>query len=134
MKTSHRVFIYETFEDFGKLEEICSSIPFYFSDIYDIEKSFGKHSKYATISKQIIFLIIQRSKSLATDILRNLDILEENKIVKTADLQILVQDLLGIIKNIESDYRNGNYNGILKKIKILAEKCSDINQKFKRKV
>jgi len=134
MNRSYRLFVYETFENIGRIEEICSTISFYFSDIYDIEKSFGKRSKYATISKQTIFLAIERSKSLAADTARKIEILEENKIIKTGDFQLLVQELIAMIANMEKDYRNEKYEGIVRKLRALGEKCSDIKEKIKSKV
>jgi len=135
MKKQDRLFVYETFESLGKIEELCSAVSFFFSDIYDIENTFGRTSKYANISRHTIFMAIERSKTLTIDILRKIDIIEQNKIMtKTEDLKTLISGMLSTIESIEADYENKNYDGIVKKLEVIGNKCSEIKDAFKRKV
>ena len=78
MKKSYRMVVYDILENLGRIEELCLSVSFYFSKIYDIEADFHKRSKYARISKQVVFLAIQRSNSMIREIISKTETLEQN--------------------------------------------------------
>ena len=134
MKKPYRLLIYDIFENLGRIEELCMSVSFYFSKIYDIEADFYKRSKYARISKQVVFLTIQRSSSMVHEILHKIDMLEQNDIVKSEKLKPSILEIQEMIKSVERDYKQENYEGIVKQLEIIGDKCASIKDKFKRKV
>lgn len=132
MKKSYRIFIYEIFENLGRIEELCTSISFYFSKIYDIEKNLDKRSKYVNISKQAIFLAIQRSNYITLEIIRKIDILQQNKIIKADKFQDTISELQNMIKLIERSYKNEEYEGIVDKLKEIGERSAGIKNNFQK--
>lgn len=133
MKKPYRLLVYDIFENFGRIEELCMSVSFYFSKIYDIEADFYKRSKYARISKQVVFLTIQRSNSIVHEILHKIDMLEQNGVIKSEKLEIL-KEIQEMVKAVERDYKQENYEGIVKKLEVIGGKCATIKDKLKRKV
>ena len=80
MKRSQRKFAYGILESLARIEEISSSTSFFLSKIFELETSLGKRSKYAVISRQLVFLAIIRSNTLVSEIMRSVDIAEQNGI------------------------------------------------------
>ena len=134
MEKPYRLLVYDIFENLGRIEELCMSVSFYFSKIYDIEADFYKRSKYARISKQVVFLTIQRSSSMVHEILHKIDMLEQNGIVKSEKLKPSILEIQEMVKTIERSYKQENYEGIVKQLEIIGDKCATIKDKFKRKV
>ena len=134
MRKSYRMLVYDIFENLGRIEELCLSISFYFSKIYAVEKDFYKRSKYARISRQVVFLAIQRSNSMVHEILHKIDMLEQYGLIKNNDLKSAILDIQDAIKSVERDYRNERYEGIVKQLEIIGDKCSETKDKFRRKI
>jgi len=134
LKKPYRLLVYDIFENLGRIEELCMSVSFFFSKIYDIEADFYKRSKYARISKQVVFLTIQRSSSMVFEILHKIDMLEQNGIVKSEKLKPSILEIQEIVKDVERDYKHENYEGIVKKLEVIGDRCASVKGKFKRKV
>lgn len=132
MRKSSKIMFYELFENMGRIEEICISLSYYFSAIHNNEKKFGKRAKYATVSQQAIFLAIQRSKSLAKEIKRNIEIMKENEIIdENIGLENAISELIEMTLAIERDYANERFSGITKKLEKIGEKANEIKYAFK---
>ena len=130
MKRSHRIFVYRIFEDLARIEEICNSLSFYLSKMYDMEPLFGRRSRYAVIAKQAVFLAIQRSNSLASDIMRNVDTAEQNGILVLSRMKEPLSELHGMVKALENDYYQKKYEGILDKLKRTGEEANALKNEF----
>jgi len=117
--------VYEIFENLGRIEEICASVSFYFSKIYDLEKNFGNRSKYATISRQTVFLAIQRSNSMMLEIIRKMEIVRQNKIIKTDNIEPLISEIHDRIESIKKSYSQEKYEGIVKQLGEIGDKCNE---------
>jgi hypothetical protein len=134
MKKPYRLLVYDIFENLGRIEELCMSVSFYFSKIYDIEADFYKRSKYARISKQVVFLTIQRSSSMVHEILHKIDMLEQNGIVKSEKLKPSIFEIQELVKVVERAYKQESYEGIVKQLEVIGDKCATVKDKFKKKV
>ena len=131
MKKPYRMLVYDIFETLSRIEEVCTFTSFYFSKIYkDID--FKNISKYARISKLLVFLAIQRSKSMASEILREIDILEQNGIMVDEKLKSPVIEILEMVKSVEKEYRQENYGNMIKQLNYIGKKCKPIKDSFER--
>jgi len=127
---SRRIFVLGIFEDLARIEEICNSLSFYLSKMYDMEPLFGRSSKYAVIAKQAVFLAIQRSNSLATDIMRRVDTAEQNEILAVSNMKEPFSELDKMVKMLERDYNHRRFHGILDRLRKTGEKASMLKEEF----
>jgi len=127
---SQRIFVYGIFEDLARIEEICNSLSFYLSKMYDMEPLFGRRSKYAVIAKQAVFLAIQRSNSLSTDIMRRVDTCEQNGILAVSHMKEPFSELDKMVKMLERDYYQKRFGGILDRLKKIGDKAGTLKDEF----
>lgn len=127
-----RGLVHEIIENCTRIEEIASSVAFFFSKIYDIEKDFSRRSKYIFISKQIVFLAIQKSKTYITEIKRNIEMLEKSDIIKDKEAGQIIQRVASCSENLERKYRSEAYEGIIEELNVLG-KDTFMLRKFFRK-
>jgi hypothetical protein len=117
-------------ENLAKVEELCTSLSFYFSKIYDIEDSFDKRSKYACISKQIVFLAIQRAKLLLSAVEKRIHIMNENDILTEKIPDGSIAKLIKMVNDAENAYNSGRYVGIVAGLKDIGRNCSKIRNEL----
>jgi hypothetical protein len=127
---SNKILLIKIFENLGRIEELAKSISFFFTNIYNVESEFGKRKKYATIAKQIIFLVIQRSNSIIWHIFNSIDKLKQAEI--SDSLKNNISELQSLIKSIENDYEKGKYKGITEKLKEIGVKSEKIKIKLEK--
>jgi hypothetical protein len=128
MNRAFKLSVIEVYENLAKIEEICRSISFFFSKIYDMESDFSKTSRLANLSKQVVFLAIQRSKTLSSEVGNKLCLLEEHGICITGDAGMLMESVVSSVTNIENRYNQGDYEGIIKDLESIGSKCLEIKE------
>jgi hypothetical protein len=131
MKRAERALKHDIFEDLVRIEETSNLISNFFSKIWDIEKDLGKNSKYAWISRNALFLAIQRSKSMAADILRKIDVMHQNGIKRTEKLEELALELKNSIMPLEIMYNDDKFDGMVKKLNEVGKIASKILEREK---
>jgi len=131
MKRAERALKHDIFEDLVRIEETSNLISNFFSKIWDIEKDLSKNSKYAWISRNALFLAIQRSKSMAADILRKIDVMHQNGIKRTEKLEELALELKNSIMPLEIMYNDDKFDGMVKKLNEVGKIASKILEREK---
>ena len=109
MMKAYGISIIEILESLAKAEEMCISVSFYFSKIYDIEDSFDRRSKYAYIAKQIVFLSIQGAKHLVSEAAKLIRLMNENDIAGAKQIESSVASLVVFIEDTEDAYMHASY-------------------------
>jgi predicted DNA-binding protein YlxM (UPF0122 family) len=132
MKKSYNLVVYDISENLGRIEELCMDMSFYFSKIYDIEKDFCKRTKYSNISKQVVFLTIQRSNSMIIEIMHKMNMLESNKRIVDEQLKSSILEIQNMIKSIEKNYDQRNYGGMIKQLEDIGNKSATLKNRFKK--
>jgi hypothetical protein len=131
MKKLDRSLFNETIENLGRIQELSEFVSFFFSKMYAIEKDFYRTSKYARISRHVVFLAIQKSKSRVLDILHKVGIYEQNRIAVDEQLKSSAIEIRDMVKTLEKDYYRENYEGMVKQLEIIGNKCIAAKDKLK---
>jgi hypothetical protein len=131
MNRAFKLSVIEVFENLAKIEELCESISFFFTRIYDMESSLSKRRRYAFVSRHVVFLAIQRAKLLSSETMSGIRSLEEHGILISCGAEELIEGVIASVARIERSYNGGHYEGMIKDVKNLGLKCQEIKQTFK---
>ena len=77
---------------------------------------------------------IEELCSLLLETLRKIGMLEQDGVVRNGQLKSSVGEMHGMIKAIERNYRHENYDGIVKQLGLIGDRCASIKDEFRRKL